>query len=633
MLTPEDLDRAGELTAAVYVQIEAEMLDYLVGRMLDGDVSGQRAQTAILLLAQSARPQLEAILAEHADEIDGAVQREVEGALMRSDAADLDYIRQGLGVELPALTTRQTAATCAGVVEILQRHNLGMVQAAQDAFVRHSAEAMVQVNTGAMTTERALHRAVQRLEAEGITMVDYVDPGTGRATVSNHVDVAVRRHVRTQIAQAGERLTEQRMDEAGVEFVEVSSHSGARESHRAWEGRVYSRHGDRTVDGVRYRDFHAACNYGDVADGIYGANCRHSHGPYIPGMPRAYGPNPEHPSGLSNDEVYELTQGQRRRERGIRAAKRELRGAQLAYEKDPSPANLAEVNRAKQKLRNRQEAMRGFVDEANGKCRPGTAVLQRSPRREWADDMPKGAAPKASGKSIAEYASSPAAARRAEALGFTKTELGQYMRAAAGAAKLPPKGFRVLSADEQRNLEDAALKQLTRERFKTASRARRAAERVNPKFDPTDPKHSQNCQRCVATFEALMRGENVTAKPILVDPRVDPIAQNPLLPYDGAQWKACLGADVRSVERIMRGWGDGARAIARVVWKDSNEQYGHVFSVLQIGDETVFIDSQKPSRNPRAWYNLETIESLSYIARIDDKPLTDWTEQCFENAT
>ncbi len=457
MLTPEDLDRAGELVSAAYVQVESEMLDYLVRRMLEGDVSGQRAQTAILLLAQSARPQLEAILAEHADEIDGAVQREVEGALMRSDAADLDYIRRGLGVELPALTTRQTAATCAGVVEILQRHNLGMVQAAQDAFVRHGAEAMVQVNTGAMTTERALHRAVRRLEAEGITMVDYVDPGTGRATVSNHVDVAVRRHVRTQIAQAGERLTERRMDEAGVEFVEVSSHSGARESHRAWEGRVYSRHGDRTVDGVRYRDFHAACNYGDVADGIYGANCRHSHGPYIPGMPRAYGPNPEHPSGLSNDEVYELTQEQRRRERGIRAAKRELRGAQLAYEEDPSPANLAEVNRAKQKLRNRQEAMRGFIDEANGKCRPGTAVLQRSPRREWAGDMPKGAVPKASGRSISDMLNSPSMSKQIERAGTSKTAVGIELREILKADGIDGKTWQFLDKKLQQEYIDATV--------------------------------------------------------------------------------------------------------------------------------------------------------------------------------
>ena len=34
-LTPEDLDHAGEMVAAVYTQVEAEMLDYLARRMLD----------------------------------------------------------------------------------------------------------------------------------------------------------------------------------------------------------------------------------------------------------------------------------------------------------------------------------------------------------------------------------------------------------------------------------------------------------------------------------------------------------------------------------------------------------------------------------------------------------------------
>ena len=60
-----------------------------------------------------------------------------------------------------------------------------------------------------------------------------------------------------------------------------------------------------------------------------------------------YSPNPEHPSGLPSDEVYRLTQGQRRRERDIRQTKRELAGAQLIADKDASLANVAEVERLK----------------------------------------------------------------------------------------------------------------------------------------------------------------------------------------------------------------------------------------------------------------------------------------------
>ena len=78
-------------------------------------------------------------------------------------------------------------------------------------------------------------------------------------------------------------------------------------------------------------------------------------------------------------------------ERGIREAKRELAGAQILYEKNPIIENMSEVARAKLLLKNRQAAMRKFIAESNARCKPGTSVLTRQPRREWAGDMPKSA--------------------------------------------------------------------------------------------------------------------------------------------------------------------------------------------------------------------------------------------------
>lgn len=384
MLDPDYLEQAGELVASVYVQIEAEMLDYLAGRMIAGDVANQRSLTALNNLVQSDQGALRGILDSHRDEIADAVREEVSDALRRSDADDLRRIKEGMGVELPAITTRQLATTVAGVERILARQNLKMPDDAKRAFLEQSAWAVTQVNTGAMTTERALHAAVRRLEREGVSTVTYRNAETGAQTVRNKVDVAVRRHIRTQIAQDSMRRTEQVLDDAGVELVEVSSHAGSRPSHQEWEGRVYSRSGDKVIGGVRYRDFRTACCWGDVANGIGGANCRHSYAAYFPGMERAYRPNPRHPSGMSNTQAYELTQRQRALERGIRATKRELRGAQMLYGADPSIENLGAVEGLKRKLRARQAKVRELV-AANPK------VLQRSPRREWAGAMPKGA--------------------------------------------------------------------------------------------------------------------------------------------------------------------------------------------------------------------------------------------------
>lgn len=382
MLSPEYLDQAGEKVASVYREIEAEMLAHLARRMVEGGIADQRSLTALNLLAQSSASALMEIIARHEADISRAVKLEVTDAIKRCSADDLRRIKQGLGVDLEAATTRQAALTIGGVARILERDNLDMAEGARNAFLDASTWAVMQVNSGAMTTERALHMAVRRLERGGVSVVQYRNAATGAQTVASKVDVAVRRHIRTQILQDGMAMTEGIMDQAGVQLVEVSSHGGSRPSHAKWEGRIYSRHGDQVIDGVLYRDFKTACNWGDVADGIGGANCRHSYSAWFPGMKRLYEPDPPHPSGLDNSEVYELTQRQRAGEREIRATKRELAGAQMLYEKSKSEKDLGEVLQLRLQLRDQQARMRQLVSE-------NPKVLQRSPRREWAGDMPK----------------------------------------------------------------------------------------------------------------------------------------------------------------------------------------------------------------------------------------------------
>lgn len=149
------------------------------------------------------------------------------------------------------------------------------------------------MNSGMRTGEEALHRAVLNLERQGIGVITYQDSATGRVTVRNKADVAVRRHVHTQIAQDGLRMTEERMERLQVTLVEVSSHPGARPEHAEWQGRCYSLKGAQVIDGTEYPDLREATGYGTVT-GLGGANCRHSFGPYRHGAPRMYDPDP-HP--------------------------------------------------------------------------------------------------------------------------------------------------------------------------------------------------------------------------------------------------------------------------------------------------------------------------------------------------
>lgn len=456
MLDPDYLDRAGDMVAAVYGEIEADMLAHLCRLLLDKGAEGlgQRGTTALNLLAQSAAPQLMAFIERHREDANRAVLRTVEDALGRSDRTDLGRMpkdaRDAAGRTLP----RQVELTAQGVAEILARDNVDMAQGALSLWNRCVAEAAAKVNAGTETAERAIHQAVRRMMREGISTVAYRDAETGRQTVVNRIDVAVRRHVRTQIAQDGMRRTLDVCAEAGVRLVEVSSHGGARPSHAKWQGRVYSLDGDVEIGGVRYRDFYRETGYGKV-DGLGGANCRHSFGPWVPGTPRMYSAEPGHPSGLPSDEVYRLTQGQRRRERDIRQTKRELAGAQLIADKDASMANIAEVEKLKAKLRGQQDGLRRYIDEANRKG--GAPVLQRSPNREWAGDMPRVRKTDASRRTMREFMDGDGVKRALKAKGVSKTAAQKALSEEMKHRGMEPRDFSALSKTSQRKVFGAAL--------------------------------------------------------------------------------------------------------------------------------------------------------------------------------
>ena len=457
MLDPEYLDRAGDLVGAVYSDIEADMLAYLCGLLLDQGAEGlgQRGMTALNLLAQAQGPQLLGFISAHAGDVNEAVGRTVADAIARGDRADAE--RLGIDAGLASSmgdAPRQAQMTAQGIAAILERDNVDMVQGALDLWNRCVSEAVAKVNTGAETAERAIHGAVRRMMREGVSTVTYRDAETGRQTVTNRIDVAVRRHVRTQIAQDGMRRTLDICGGAGIRLVEVSSHGGARPSHARWQGRVYSLNGDADIDGEHYEDFYSATGYGKV-DGLGGANCRHSFGPWLPGTPRMYSPDPGHPSGLDGDEIYRLTQGQRRRERDIRQTKRELAGAQLIADRDASLANVAEVERLKTKLARQQAGLRAYIDEANRKG--GAPVLQRSPNREWAGDMPRIRKSDASRRTMAEFMDGDGVKRTLKARGVSKTAARKALSQEMARRGVSSRDFSMLSRSNQQAMFKAAV--------------------------------------------------------------------------------------------------------------------------------------------------------------------------------
>lgn len=368
------------------------MLDHLVDALINGERLTEKTVTELALLSQTRDAALRKIVEDNRAMVDDAVLETAERFLRESDTDDIE--RAGGGTKYP----QQISATIAGMSTVLARDNLDMVDGAKRAFLTATAEAVTKINSGLFTSEQAIHGAVRKLEREGIPIITYRNARTGVQTVQNKVDVAVRRHVRTQISQDANRMTEERIRELDIDLVEVSSHPDARPSHAEWQGKCYSLKGEVVIDGTKYPDFWTSCMSGTLGDILGGVNCRHSYGPYRHGAPRAYSPNPQHPSGVPGSDIYEMEQHQRYLERQIREDKRELRGAQKVYEDDPKSLT-AKTNllQAQKQLRDRQAAMRQFINESNAKSKnPNVRVLTRNQRREWAGDMPK--AKYASGK-------------------------------------------------------------------------------------------------------------------------------------------------------------------------------------------------------------------------------------------
>ena len=188
--------------------------------------------------------------------------------------------------------------------------------------------AVMQIQSGAVSYNQAIKYAVKSLADSGIKTVDYE---SGHV---DQIDVAARRAVMTGVNQLCAKYTEQSAGYLNTEYFEVSAHAGARDkpgpspwsSHKDWQGKIYS-----TKSGDKYPNIYEVCGLGAV-DGLEGANCRHRRYPWVEGVSeRTYTDKQlSHiDDGLGCEfegttySAYEATQQQRKIERTIRKLKRE----------------------------------------------------------------------------------------------------------------------------------------------------------------------------------------------------------------------------------------------------------------------------------------------------------------------
>lgn len=191
-----------------------------------------------------------------------------------------------------------------------------------ERIYRHELNlALTKVCSGAYSFDQAVEEAVREMAKSGLRVVDF------ESGVTRQIDTAARNAVRTAASQLAGEISMQNARDTDCNHVEVSAHWGAREgeghaNHAGWQGKIYCIEG---TDGV-YENLEQATGYPSDPKGLKGYNCRHDFYPFWPGLsePNTWPPEPE-PVTVNGRRYtyYQATQEQRRRERGIRALKRE----------------------------------------------------------------------------------------------------------------------------------------------------------------------------------------------------------------------------------------------------------------------------------------------------------------------
>lgn len=364
--TPQWLDAMPDPLAAQYRKLEETLLEEICSRLkLAGQLNEVTVQAIRALRSHGI--DLRAIEQAVADTA-GISERDLDALLTDVVLRNQQYYTQLLTL---ADVTQPEQLVDAAAVEAIRAQTMStfrnltasmgfLVNAGRTVLPPSQAyqwaldQAVLQMQTGAVSYDRAIQSAVKQLASSGLKVVNYA---SGHA---DQIDVAARRAVMTGVSQICAQYTEQSAAYLDTPYFEISAHVGARDkpgpspwsSHKAWQGRVYS-----TRSGDIYPNIYETCGLGYV-DGLEGANCRHRRFPWIEGVSeRTYTDaqlaHIDDGKGGTFDGVtytaYEATQMQRKLERTIRKVRREKKAYQAAGLTDDATASGIRLRRLNDK--------------------------------------------------------------------------------------------------------------------------------------------------------------------------------------------------------------------------------------------------------------------------------------------
>lgn len=370
---PDILDALPEELAELYRNLEMTLLEEICSRL---DLAGELNEVTV----ESIRA-----LRSHGislEEIEKAI-RDTTGISEKKlnelldDVAERNQAYYTELIDLAGVTKPQTLVSAATIDAIYRQAGRELLNLTQSmgflvdggrtmlppakAYQWALNNAEMQIQSGAISYNQAIKRAIMQLADSGIRVVNY------ESGHRDHIDVAARRAVMTGVSQICAKYTEQSAEYLNTPYFEVSAHIGARDkgkgwaNHREWQGKVYS-----TRDHDKYPNIYDVCGLGRV-DGLEGANCRHIRTAFVDGVMECTYTDKQ----LSHIDdgrdanfegrhysAYEATQKQRQIERTARKLERR----RTAFE---AQGNTEEAQAARIKIRRLRKEYKAFSTAAD----------------------------------------------------------------------------------------------------------------------------------------------------------------------------------------------------------------------------------------------------------------------------
>lgn len=206
--------------------------------------------------------------------------------------------------------------------ETLKLINTKALESTKKAYMDVLNKAYLEVSSGIYDYNTSIKNTLLEMADKGITGATYMQ---SNGTIRNYsIEGVIRRDVMTAVIQTANKGTETLCNELGAEYVEVSSHLGARtgdgihphSDHGHWQGKIYKLNGFDD----KYDNFYTQTGYGDIL-GLGGVNCRHKFWAFFPGISES---SQTQYNEEENKKAYELSKKQRYLERQVRFEKKRI---------------------------------------------------------------------------------------------------------------------------------------------------------------------------------------------------------------------------------------------------------------------------------------------------------------------